>query len=90
MTNCVLVLLLIKFNNMKKLLILLPIAFASCSRCYQCTTYMTISGRTSVNNSQFCGTASEKEEYERAGTRTIISKSGNVTVRTEMRTNCYR
>ncbi len=57
---------------------------SSFKKCYQCTTNQTTTPSSSFlpNTSvqtEFCGTAKEMDEYERAGTSTATS--GNVTVR---------
>lgn len=63
---------------MKKILfIALAIAFASCQKCYQCTTTKTsirsdgtISGQ-SVTETNFCGTAREKTKHEKESSSTV-------------------
>lgn len=79
---------------MKQLIIisLMAISFASCKKCYTCSTTVTYypasAGGTSTSTTQFCGTAKQKDEYVKSGTSTTHATSGGVSVTVISTTTC--
>jgi hypothetical protein len=61
---------------MRYLLILMIVAFASCKKCYTCTSTTTSSpfGTTHKQDSEYCG--KDVDSYEQSNTMTSTDSSG--------------
>ena len=79
-------------------IVVLSFLNTSCKRCYTCTikydqtatpTFVGMNS-SSTTTTEFCGTLKEKEAYEKSGTTTTESKSGNITVRVRTTTTCLQ
>lgn len=82
---------------MKKLILAIAIlGFASCKKCFDCTTTITYKsnvGSTALpknaeSRTTYCAKSSEIAEYEKQGTSTTTAKLGTVTITEYIKTTC--
>lgn len=65
---------------MKVVYIMMVVFLCSCEReyCYKCETTVDINGSRSVTESGVCGTVSEVNQYQRAGTYKSYDNNGKI------------